>query len=49
MMQILKMGGIDNMGGSRLLFRASDFDYSANKFHKMCNGIKNTITIIQSD
>ena len=33
----------------KLLFRASDHDYSAHKFHKFCDGHAPTITIIKSN
>ena len=34
---------------SKLLYRASENEYSASQFHKLCDGKGTTITIIESD
>jgi hypothetical protein len=32
-----------------LIYKASENGFSANKFHELCDGIKNTITVVQSE
>jgi hypothetical protein len=33
----------------KLIFRASEYDFSAYEFHKCCDDIKNTLTIIKTE
>ena len=32
----------------RLLYRASENDYSVGKFHDKCDGVKNTLTLVRT-
>lgn len=34
--------------GVRLLYKASDHNFSAKKFHELCDGVENTLTIART-